>query len=179
MGTKTTIGWEEFLAAGKEGQKSEWVDGEVIYMTPVNYPHDVRLVRLIGYLDRYCSSHPEWVAAASNAMFAMVSGNWRCPDASLVRRDRFPGRRLPLTKCEMAPDVAFEIYSPGDTPSEIQRKRQDYQESGVIQVWIDPGKHLVELIQPDQPLRYFQEDQSLVIPKFCDFSLDLKNLFSV
>ncbi len=179
MGTKTTIGWEEFLAAGKEGQKSEWVEGEVIYMTPVNFLHELLLARLMDYLGKYCSAHPEWVWVPSNAAFTMASGNWRCPDASLVRVDRYPGRNLPLKRSEIPPDVAFEIYSPSDSPSEIQRKRQDYQESGVVQVWIDPEKHLVELIQPDQPLRYFEEDQSLVIPKLCDFSLDLKNLFSV
>ena len=75
--------------------------------------------------------------------------------------------------------MAFEIYSPGDTLSHIQHKRKDYQQSGIIQVWIDPDKPQVELIHPDRPLQYFQEDQALVIDKLPDFSPDLKSLFSV
>ena len=75
--------------------------------------------------------------------------------------------------------MAFEIYSPGDTLSHIQHKRKDYQQSGIIQVWIDLDTRLVELSYPDRPLQYFQEDQALVIDRLPDFSPDLKSLFSV
>ena len=108
----------------------------------------------------------------------MASGNWRCPDASLVRKERFASAPFPIM-AEFAPDVAFEVHSPSDKPSEIQSKRKDYQQSGVIQVWIDPQKRSVELIYPNRPLEYFQEGQSLLIAALPDFSLDLKDLFSV
>ena len=88
----------------------------------------------------------------------MASGNWRCPDASLVRKERFAGAEIPVMAA-FAPDLAFEVHSPSDKPSEIQSKRKDYRPSGVIQVWIDPQKRLVELVYPDRPLEYFQEDQ--------------------
>jgi len=80
---------------------------------------------------------------------------------------------------DFAPAVAFEILSPNDKAGEIQSKRKDYQQSGVIQVWIDPDKRLVELVYPDRPLEYFQEGQPLIIAGLADFSLDLKDLFSV
>ncbi len=179
MGTKTTISWEEFLAAAKEGQKSELVDGEIIRMTPVHLLHEAILKRLMRYLDRFCDSHPEWDWYPSNATFTMVSGNWRCPDASLVRRQRFPLDKPLPARADFAPDIAFEIYSPGDSASQTQRKRQDYQESGVIQVWIDPEKRLVELAYPDRPLEYFDQTRPLVIRNLPGFSLDLKTLFSL
>jgi Uma2 family endonuclease len=56
---------------------------------------------------------------------------------------RFPQGVIP-TKADFAPDVAFEILSPSERPSQIQRKRLDYQQSGVIQVWFDLEKRLVE-----------------------------------
>ena len=95
MTTKTTIRWEEFLAAGEEGQRWEWVDGEISFMTPVNFRHEIVLARLIASLERYCTAHPEWVCVASNAVFTMASGNWRLPDASLVHKSRFPGAEIP------------------------------------------------------------------------------------
>jgi len=178
MRAGTAITWEEFLAAGEEGQRWEWVDGEVEFMSPVNLRHELFLVRLIGYLDRFCLLHPEWLPFASNGVFTMASGNWRMPDASLVRRSRFPEGQIPI-KADFAPDVAFEILSPTDSASQIQRKRLDYQQSGVIQVWFDLEKRLVELIYPDRPLQFYREDQVVTIDVLTGFSLDLKDLFSV
>jgi Uma2 family endonuclease len=179
MATKMTIRWEDFLAAGEEGQRWEWVDGEINFMTPVNFRHELILRRLMESLADYCRSHPDWIWIPSNAVFEMASGSWRCPDASLVRKSRFPGGVLPTQRAEIAPDVAFEIHSPGDRPGVVQRKRKDYQESGVIQVWIDSEKCLAELIYPDRPLPYFQEGQPLVIDKLPGIALDLRTLFSV
>jgi len=178
MATKTILSWEDFLAAGKEGHKSEWVDGEVIMMSPVNIRHELVLARLIAALVAFCGAHPEWLCVTSNAVFTMASGNWRCADASLFRKERFQGE-IPRTKADFAPDVAFEILSPSATPSILQRKRQDYHESGVIQVWIDPDKRLVELVEPDRPLQYFQPPQSLVIGSVPGLRIELEKLLAV
>jgi len=178
MGTKTTITWEEFLASAVEGQKCEWIDGEVVQMSPVSLWHEDVLARLIEYLVEYCRAHLEWKWFPSNGAFTMASGNWRLPDASLARKERFPGGRVTVNMAGFAPDVAFEVLSPSNTPSYIQRKRKDYQESAVIQVWVDPDLRLVEVMYTDRPSCYFQEGQSLVIDTLPQFSLDLNILFS-
>jgi Uma2 family endonuclease len=175
--TKATITWEQFLAAGVEGQKCEWVDGEIVQMTPVDLPHEATVSRLIASLDEYSRAHPEWICFASNAAFTMSSGNWRCPDASLVRKQRFAGGQIPLM-AEFTPDVAFEVHSPSDKPSELQSKRKDYQQSGVIQVWIDPEKRFIELVYPDRPLEYLQEGELLTIAGVAGFALEVKSLFT-
>jgi Uma2 family endonuclease len=178
MATKTTLTWEEFLAAGEEGRRWEWVDSEVEFMSPANLRHEAFLAFLVELLVRYCRAHPEWICFTSNGVFTMASGNWRMPDASLVRRARFSGGQIPA-KADFAPDVAFEIHSPTDSPGQIQRKRKDYQESGVVQVWFDLERRLVELIYPDRPLQYFEENQALVIDTVPAFSLDLRELYSI
>ena len=102
------------------------------------------------------------------------------PDASLVRSVRFPEKKIP-DRADFAPDVAFEILSPSDSPSQIQRKRLDYQQSGVIQVWFDMEKWLVELMNPDwpdRPLQYYRENDTLTIDAVPGLSIDLKDLFS-
>ena len=172
MRVGSTLTWEEFLAAGEEWQRWEWVDGEFEFISPVNFRHEAFLALLIERLVHFCRTHPEWTTFVSNCAFTMVSGNWRMPDASLVRRARFPGGKLP-TKADFAPDVAFEILSPTDSPGQIQRKRKDYQESGVIQVWFDLDRRLGELIYPDRPLQFFEESQALAIDTVPGFSLDL------
>ena len=39
MGTKTALAWEEFLAAGKPDERWEYMDGEVVFMSPTGARH--------------------------------------------------------------------------------------------------------------------------------------------
>jgi len=167
MATKSAISWEDFLAAGEEGQRWEYVDGEVEFMSPAHLRHQAILFVLIARFAEYRKQHPEWLCFPGDATFTMTSGNLRCPDLSIVHASRFP------------PDIVFEIISSGDTASQMARKRKDYQESGVIQVWIDPQRRLVEVVYPDRPSQYIEESQLLAIDKLPGFSLDLHAVFSV
>ncbi len=88
-----------------------------------------------------------------------------------------PPRELTTAKIDFPPDVAFEIRSSSDMSSQVQGKCKDYQESGVIQVWIDLEKPLTEVIYPDRPPQYFSEDQALVIDQPLGLSLDLRSLY--
>ena len=58
MATKAGITWEEFLAAGKEGQRWEYVDGEVVFMTPVFRAHGKTNVKLDYELVAFTRQHP-------------------------------------------------------------------------------------------------------------------------
>ena len=178
MATKTTISWEEFLASGNEGQRWEWIDGEIAHMTPVNFRHEMILWRLMTYHVDYCRSHTDWICVPSNAVFTMSSGNWRSPDMSVFKKGRLANGAIPETRAEFAPDVAFEVLSPGNSPSYIQRKRKDYRESGVVQVWIDPEKRFIEVVYPDRPLEYVQAGEFLTIAGLPEFALDVRSLFT-
>ena len=176
MATKTGVTWEEFLVAGKEGQRWECVDGEVVFMSPVFRLHAKVNAQLDYELVAYTRAHAEWVAYGTDATFTMASGNWRCPDAALVRKERAEagGARGPAP---YAPDIAFEILSPNDAGVELQSKRQDYYESKVIQVWLDPQRKTAELISPNRPAQHFRANQLLTLPELPDFRLDLNALF--
>jgi Uma2 family endonuclease len=179
MTTKTGMTWEEFLAAGEEWQRWEYADGDVEFMSPVHLRHQAMIVHLIALFVKYREQHPEWLCFPGDATFTMASENWRCPHLSIVRAERFPGGKIQDAAGDFPPDIVFEILSTRDNAGQIQRKRQDYQESGVIQVWINPKTRLAELIYPERPAQFFGEDQPVVIDKLPDFSLNLKNLFSV
>jgi len=179
MGTKTAIAWEEFVAAGEEGQRWEYVDGEIEFMSPVYLRHQAMIYYLVVRFGKYRERHSEWLCFPGDATFTMSSDNWRCPDISLVRAERFPEGKIPDAKADFPPDIVFEILPPSDMASRIQRKRKDYLESGVIQLWINPVKRMAELIYPDKPPQYFDEDKPIIIDALRDFALDLKELFSV
>lgn len=176
---KTPMTWEEFLAAGEEWQRWELVDGEVEFMSPAGFRHGKVILNLGGQLAAYCKRHREWIASGADTAFTIAAGNWRCPDSALVRAERFPGRELPEGPAEFPPDVAFEVLSPGDTARRVARKRRQYQESGVMQVWIDPEKRAAEVAYPDRASQYFDEERPLTIEGVDGFTLDLTALFEV
>ncbi len=178
MATKTGISWQEFLVAGKEGQRWERVDGEVVFMSPVFRPHGKVNLKLDQQLANYTDVHSEWVGYGTDTAFTMANGNWRSPDAALVRRDHAEAgdARGPAP---YAPVIAFEILSPNDTGSDVQSKRQDYYESRVIQVWLDPQLKTAEVVSPDRPpAQHFRADQVLTLAELPDFQLNLNALFA-
>jgi len=177
MATKAGITWEHFLTAGKEGQRWEHVDGKVVFITPVFRSHGKTNVKLDFELVAFTRQHPEWIAYGTDTAFTMASGNWRCPDAALVRKERDDAAD-PQGPTPFAPDIAFEILSPSDTGSEMQSKRQDYDESKVIQVWLDPQRKTAEVISPARPTQHFRATQVLTLPELPAFHLDLSALFA-
>jgi Uma2 family endonuclease len=70
----------------------------------------------------------------------ILPGQIRAPDACFVAWSRFPGGELPKVAAPaVAPDLAVEILSEGNTPGEMERKLHDYFTAGVRLVWyIDP-----------------------------------------
>ncbi len=176
---KTQMSWKEFLTAGEDWQRWELVDGEVEFMSPAGTRHGKAIANLDAELATYCRAHREWIAFGADTAFTIAPGTWRCPDAALVRAERFPDRRLPVGLADFPPDVAFGVLSPGDTARRVARKRRQYQESGVIQVWIDSDKRTGEVVYPDRASQYFDEDRPLTIDGVDGFALDLKVLFEV
>jgi len=132
MATKTALTWEEFLAAGKEGQRWEYIDGEVKFMSPSGLGHSLVIQEINVAAQEFVNANPEWVSVPTDAAFRMRSGNLRSPDWSLARRERLAGG-IPSGPAPFPPDVAFEI-SPNDTPADIRSKRREYRKNGVIQV---------------------------------------------
>jgi Uma2 family endonuclease len=61
----------------------------------------------------------------------------RAPDVAFVRRDQRPDGKL-VTKgyADVAPALAVEIFSPGNTVREIEQKRDDFFAAGTELFWI-------------------------------------------
>lgn len=52
----------------------------------------------------------------------------------------------------VAPDLAVEVYSPSNRPSEIIGKVHEYLNAGVLMVWVvHPERRNVVIYRPDDP----------------------------
>jgi Uma2 family endonuclease len=105
----------------------------------------------------------------------------RIPDVAFTSWDRLPGRRRPTAPVpRLAPNLAAEVLSRGNTPGEMAAKRQDYFAAGVEVVWeIDPRARTVMVYtSPAQGTRLGPADTldgGTVLPRF---TLGVHELFA-
>jgi Uma2 family endonuclease len=104
----------------------------------------------------------------------------RAPDVSFVRRDQRPdGEVLATGYAEIAPALAVEIFSPGNTTAEIERKRAEFFAAGTELFWIvyPERQEIVVSVGPDEH-RTLGSDDTLdggqVLP---GFTLKVAELF--
>jgi Uma2 family endonuclease len=171
MEAKTTLTWDQFLAAGKPGQRWEYMDGEVRFMSPTGFEHGLMISLISRALVSWQDRTEGWVWVGADVAFTMAGGDWLCPDAAVVRRERVP-KNLE-GPAPFPPDVAFEVISPKDTWADIHRKRQIYAANGVVQVWVDPQKREVEVISPKHGTRTFREGETVIVEDLPGFGMNL------
>ncbi len=141
-------------------------------MSPSGLRHGLKIQQINAAVATFVEANPTWVSVPTDVAFTMVSGNYRCLDWSLVRRERLASG-IPEGPAPFPPDVAFEVISPSDKWSEIQSKRREYRENGVVQVWVDPEERTVEVISPKHGTRTFAEGETAAIEELPGFRMDL------
>lgn len=77
---------------------------------------------------------------APDGFLQLASGNLRAPDVAYFAWESFPDRRRPAEAYPaVAPDLAVEVLSPGNTRAEMAAKRAEFFASGTRLIWeIDP-----------------------------------------
>jgi Uma2 family endonuclease len=114
-------------------------------------------------------------------MMRLMAGLVRIPDVAFISWNRLPNRRVPTEPIpDLAPDLAVEVLSAGNTPGEMARKRRDYFAAGVQLVWqVDPNARTVEVFTAPDQATVLHEMQTLeggtVLP---GFALPLHELFA-
>lgn len=124
---------------------AEWVNGEVIIMSPVNFEHaDIHsfLVLLVGgWVNE--TDLGKVLTEPFQIRFALEKSR-RSPDIIFVSNRRMT--RMRKAHFEGGPDVIFEIISPDSQSRDRREKFLEYQKVGVREYWIiDPLSQKVEV----------------------------------
>jgi Uma2 family endonuclease len=131
---------EDALRIGAhEDRLCELVDG-VLVEKPMAGFESILAGILIHLLNAYLESNPRGVVLGESGSLWILPKKMRIPDVSFISMDRFPGRKLPKERVyRVAPDLAVEVLSEGNTEGEMNLKLDEYFEAGVQLVWyIDP-----------------------------------------
>ena len=92
-------------------------------------------VELITELNNYLRKNRVGKIYTPDTTF-QIGGVERLPDIGFISAMRAPADGTPMSKWEIAPDLAIEIISPTDIYSKVMNKLREYFAAGVKQVWL-------------------------------------------
>ena len=163
---------EEFARIPDDDCQYELVEGRVVRVSLPGGVHGALTTRMAILLGQWVEAHGLG-AVMSPAGFRLATNpdTVRGPDVAFIRRERIPETGLPEGFWPGPPDLAIEIRSPGDRPSEILAKVDDYLTRGVQLVWVvDPRSKTVTVYRRLLPpvTRGLEEtlDATDVVPGF-------------
>ncbi len=132
-----------------------------------------RVAMQIGHhINLYLDEDDRGICVGADGMMRIAPGSVRIPDVSFISWDRLPGGESPKEPVpDLAPDLAVEVLSKGNTPAEMRLKVGEYFAAGVRLVWlIDPRKRTARVYTSPTRWVSVNADQSLdggdVLPGF-------------
>lgn len=132
---------EEYLAWNYEDVRAEWVDGEVVLMSPVAPLHQRILLFLARLLADFCEEHELgdiYTAGVRVLLSSRPSG--REPDVIFIAAAH--ADRVKATYIDGPADLAVEIISPESEERDRGTKLLEYEAAGVREYWlIDSLRH--------------------------------------
>jgi Uma2 family endonuclease len=132
---------EDLLAfQARSGQICELIDG-VLVEKITGAPEALLAGYILHQFWQYLEVHDLGIVLAPDGLLRILGRQICAPDISFIRWEKLSNRQIPREQVfAVAPDLAIEILSPGNTKGEMARKLRDYFAAGVGHVWyIDPG----------------------------------------
>lgn len=129
--------FEDWVLANRN-VRAEWVDGEVLVMSPVSRDHAAVSIWLTHLVSAFLESRQLGELLGPEFMIRLGGGrSRRIPDLLFVCAER--RHLVNETFLDGAPDVAIEIVSRDSQSRDFREKFLEYESAGVREYWIvDP-----------------------------------------
>jgi len=135
---------------------------------------------LIELLSPFIRKNNLGILSGEQGPYELTSGLVRLPDVAFASWDRLPGRRRPTAPIQqIVPDLAIEVLSTSNTKAEMARKRREYFEAGVVEVWeVDPRARSLRVYSAAESGKDFVATDSVTMSLIPGFTLQLAELFA-
>lgn len=176
----------EYYALVHENTKAEFINGEIIYQSPVRMRHWDASMQLSSLLHAYVKKHQLGKVGVEKVMISLSRNDYE-PDICFFSAER----AAEFTDDQMhfpAPDFIVEIVSKSTESIDRGVKFVDYAAHGVREYWIlDRAKQTLEqylLTQNDDGEQVFELHQKLTKRGVCEsvvvegFSIELAEVFA-
>ncbi len=136
--------YEEFLERSDEDAWAEWVDGEVIHMSPASKKHQLLASFLAALLQLFVEARQlGLVLTAPFQMKLAVRPSGREPDVIFIAREHVD--LLKDVYLDGPADLAIEVISPDSRARDRGDKYYEYEQAGVREYWMfDPIRKQAE-----------------------------------
>ena len=153
----------------------ELIDGVAVAKMSPKYFHSRTRGCLVRILDRWSDGKGrvgiEWAIDLTETYSPV-------PDLSYISFDRLPITWDENAACPVAPELAIEIISPGQTFGEMIQKASIYLSNNVLRVWIiDPSARSLTVFYRDAAPVTYTGEQLIFDPIFPELSIVTSQLF--
>ncbi len=138
------MSYEDFLHWPGDNHHVEWVNGRMVFMSPVTEPHE----NIRGFLHSLLNlfAQARHLGRVYSEPFQMKTGRalpGRAPDVFFVANENL--KRVKRLNLEGPADLVVEIISPGSRATDRGDKFYEYEQGGVPEYWLlDPERRQAE-----------------------------------
>ncbi len=156
----------------------ELVDGTLIEKVMGSY-ESLIAVNLITELSLYLRQHRIGIVLGADGMLKLRVKLIRVPDVSFISREHLKQGNFPRHGvAAVAPTIAVEVISVGNTKREMKQKLDEYFSFGAIEVWyFYPNTQTIDRYTAPQQPETLTADQILTTPILPGFSCPIAILF--
>ena len=158
----------------------ELIEGVLVEKTVGTYECSLAAL-IVQILGSFVRGKNLGVVLAADGMMRLFLGTVRIPDVSYISWERWPHEQVMQEAiADLAPELAVEVISPGNTEKEMADKLRDYFNAGVRLVWyIYPSSREVKVYTSPDNLTLLNEQQALDGGDvLTGFQLELRELFA-
>lgn len=136
---------QEFYELMDEDTKAEFINGEIVFHSPVMKRHNVATKRTMTLLDTYVEEGDLGFVGVEKILTTFTRNDYE-PDVCFFNNEKAKAFKPDQMKFPV-PDLAIEVLSKSKKSIERDRKTkfEDYEKHGVSEYWmIDPDEETVE-----------------------------------
>jgi len=134
---------EHFYETIEENRKMEFINGEILFQSPVRIEHNQATKKVCKLLDTFVDKHDLGFVGIEKILVSLTRNDYE-PDVCFfgnAKAENFKTGQMQFP----APDLAIEVLSDSTERHDRVTKFADYAAHGVREYWIiDPKKETVE-----------------------------------
>ncbi len=170
------------LRLSSEGKRSQLVEGELIVTALAGARHGSVANTVADFLGQHTRGGPGGTVFAAGTGFVVGRDpdTVLAPDVSFVSSKRLSHDEIPSGFLELAPDLAVEVASPGESATAVLRKAELWLQAGATVVWnVFPQTRTVVVYRAVGEAETLTESDTLTgAPVLTDFTVPVSDLFA-
>lgn len=166
----------EFSEGQDDGNRYELDEGELITLSPTGYPHGRRIGKIYSCLDRVLDNNVFDIVVGEVGIVMAIDPKptVRGMDIAVLHRPK----KQPKGMLREPPLLIVEVVSPGNTSVDLERKRKQYRDFGVEEVWfVYEETQSIHVYRRAKPEFFICENPS-AFQSILGLTIETKDLFS-